>query len=282
MVHRVGDDEVDAVLGAHLGRGEDEALGLVEDAGTAPAPALRLEIGLEVDDLVVGRVGHDEGSVVEGHDLARETEGRVGRGRRDEGVVSRLERAFGGVLLDELAHEGGQTGAVPLAGHRRDDVALGVDDDEGRPGASRVGAPRDELGVVEDGMVDGVALDRRGECVRVGLVLELGRVHPDDGQRVGVLRLDRTQLVEDVEAVDTAEGPEVENEDATPEVGQRQGPSAGVEPATADELGSPDLDPGPEGWLSRHRSRRSASTGKASRHAWVSAGSNSTLRTSSW
>ena len=74
----------------------------------------------------------------------------------------------------------------------------------------------------------------------------------------------RPQLVEDVEAVDAAEGPEVEDDDASAQVGERQRPAAGVEPATADELGRADLDARAQRAASpgRHESLRSASTGK--------------------
>ena len=114
-----------------------------------------------------------------------------GSRRRHVGVVAGLERALGRVLLDELGDERGETGAVPLAGHRGHDVALRVDDDERRPRAGRVGPPRRELRVVEHGVVDGIPLDGRGERDGIRLVLELRRVHADDRQRVGEARLER-------------------------------------------------------------------------------------------
>jgi hypothetical protein len=88
-------------------------------------------------------------------------------------------------------------------------------------------------------MLHAVALDRGDQRVRVGLVDELGRVDADDHQLLGVLLLHRAQLVEDVQAVDAAERPEVEQDEATSQVadGQRGG---GVEPAAAGELGSTD------------------------------------------
>jgi hypothetical protein len=59
-------------------------------------------------------------------------------------------------------------------------------------------------------MRDLVTLDGRGESTVVGLVRELRRVHSDDHQHVGVLPLQLPQLVENVQAVDAAEGPEVQ------------------------------------------------------------------------
>ena len=71
-------------------------------------------------------------------------------------------------------------------------------------------------------------------------------------------------LDEHVEAVDAAEGPEVEEDDATTQVGERERPAAGVEPATSDELGGPDLDPRSQRLRARrHVSLRSGRTGKA-------------------
>src|SRR3546814_8537941 len=94
-------------------------------------------------------------------------------------------------------------------------------------------------------MVHRVALDRSPERVRIGLVHELRRVRPDHDQLVGELLLYRAQLVEDVQAVDAAEGPEVEQHEASAELAQGQR-AGGVEPAAAAELG------GAHAWSRRH------------------------------
>lgn len=101
VVDGVGHEQVDAEPVGHLGRREQDTLRLVEDAFATPAGALALQVLLEVHDLVVGRVADDEGPVGQGDRLAREAQRRVGGGRRDVGVVARLERALGPVLLDE-------------------------------------------------------------------------------------------------------------------------------------------------------------------------------------
>ena len=80
-------------------------------------------------------------------------------------------------------------------------------------------------------MVDGVPVDGGDDRVVLGLVDELGRVDADRHQDVGVVCLERAQLVEDVQAVDAAEGPEVEQDDLAAQVGQREGATPGVEPA---------------------------------------------------
>ena len=90
-------------------------------------------------------------------------------------------------------------------------------------------------------MVHAVALHRRDQRVRVGLVHELRRVHADDDQLLGVLLLERPQLLQDVQAVDAAEGPEVEKHEAAAQLGDRVRRAAGVEPASAAELGGTDL-----------------------------------------
>ncbi len=125
---------------------------------------------------------------------------------------------------------------VPLAGQLRDDVALGVDDDQRRPGPHGVLLPGRELRVVEHRVVHGVPLDRGGQGVRVGLVRELRRVHADGDEHVGVRCLERAQLVQDVQAVDAAERPEVEQHDLAAQVGEGQVAPAGVQPAAPGQL----------------------------------------------
>ena len=126
---------------------------------------------------------------------------------------------------------------VPLAGVLRDDVALRVDEHQRRPGPGGVGLPGDELGVVEDGVLHGVPLDGLGERHRVGLVHELRRVHADDDQLLGEPLLQRPQLVDDVQAVDAAEGPEVEQHEAAAQVAQGDG-AVGVQPGPAASSGA--------------------------------------------
>ena len=163
--------------------------------------------------------------------LGREPQGgRLGR-RRLVRRVPATQGAPGLVLGDQLGDQAVQAVAVPLPGQLGDQVALRVDDGQRRPGAHRVGAPGAQLRVVEDRMVDAVPLDRGGERHRIGLVHELRRVDADDDEDVAVLLLQRPQLVQHVQAVDAAEGPEVHDQDATSEVGERVRLPARVEPA---------------------------------------------------
>ena len=66
----------------------------------------------------------------------------------------------------------------------------------------------------------------------VGLVHELGRVHADDHHGVAVLLLQLPELVQDMEAVDAAEGPEVQHHDLSAKIAERQFLTTGVEPTT--------------------------------------------------
>ena len=56
----------------------------------------------------------------------------------------------------------------------------------------------------------------------------------DRDQRVRELRLQGTQLVEDVEAVDAATGPEVQEDDAPAQLGEGERAATGVQPAAAE------------------------------------------------
>src|SRR5205823_7558967 len=111
-------------------------------------------------------------------------------------------------------------------------VALGVDQHQGGPGAYAVAPPDDPLGVVDHRVGDLVAQDGLADRFGVLLVVELGRVYADDDQDAGVLGLQLGQVRQGVDAVDAAERPEVEQDDAALEVGQADG-AGGVEPGSA-------------------------------------------------
>jgi hypothetical protein len=236
-------------------------LRFVEHVRTSPPPALGLEVHLELHELVVRCVGNDERAVWKERDLARESQRALRRGRRRIRGIPPAQRPLGRVLGDELVDESGDAGRVALTGHRGDDVPLRVDHDKGRPGSGGVRLPRHQLGVVEDGVPHGIALDRGLDRRRVALVLELRRVHPENDELLGEPLLDRPQLVEHVKTVNAAERPEVEQDDASAELGERQGVAAGVEPAPADQLGRPNPD------VSAHEKAGAGRQGPESRRA---------------
>ena len=156
---------------------------------------------------------------------------------RRRATSPRVKRAALACSVDQLREQGVYGVRVPLTGVLRDDVALRVDQHQRRPGPRGVGLPGHQLGVVEDRVPDLVPLDRGRQRRRVRLVLELRRVHPDHDQLVGVLLLDRPELVEHVQAVDAAERPEVEQHEAPAEVLDRVRPAGRVQPTAPDELG---------------------------------------------
>jgi hypothetical protein len=249
VVDGVGDEDVVAQRLAQLLRHEAQAVGLAEPrVVTVDQPALtgadppheRLAVDRQLGERVVPRVGHQEVAARQGHGLGGEPQ-RAGRGlRRHVRAVAAVQRALGVVLRDQLVHDRLDRGRVPLPRHLRDDVPLGVDHHQRRPGAGGVRAPGDELGVVQHRVVHLVPLDGGRQRVRVRLVRELGRVHAHDHQLVAVAILQLTQLVQHVQAVDATEGPEVEDHDLPPQVGEGDVVAAGVEPAPPDECGRAD------------------------------------------
>jgi hypothetical protein len=132
------------------------------------------------------------------------------------------------VLGDEFGDEHGQAVRVALTGEVRHDVTLGVNDHQGGPGAGGVGLPRVQFRVVQDRVADLVPFHGGGQRHRICLVLELGRVHADGHQDVGVLLLEGAELIQHVQAVDAAEGPEVQQHDLAAQGLEVQGFAAGV------------------------------------------------------
>jgi len=93
-----------------------------------------------------------------------------------------------------------------------------VSEDQGGPGADGVSLPDLKLSVIHDRMSDLVASDSvaKGGCL--ALLGEFGGVNPDDDQDIVVRGFQRLQLREDVQAVDSAIRPEIEQHHASSEV----------------------------------------------------------------
>ena len=113
-----------------------------------------------------------------------------------------------------------------------DDVAVGVDQHQGGPGAGSPQLPDEEVLVVHHGMFDVVSGDDASDVVGFALIGELGAVNSDDHQLVRVLQLEALQIGNDVDAVDAPVGPEVEQDDLSPQVGQLDR-SCDIEPIEA-------------------------------------------------
>ena len=215
VVDGVGDEHIVAELFAQIFGYEGEAGGFVEACFGAGAVDVALD-GV-VDGVVTATVGVDDGVEVGGYlqdavacaicdevgafavaeevcgaefggqfdGLAGEGVGAGCLGAGYVGAVAAVQGALRLVLGDELAHEGGEALYVAFAGEVGDDVAFGVDDDEGGPCAGGVCLPGGQFGVVEYGVGDVVAVD--GCCERYGVcfVFEFGAVYADGDEYVG-------------------------------------------------------------------------------------------------
>lgn len=245
MVDRVGDR--DPAVGQH---GEPLRLGepgLVRPAVGEPSvprtdvTADRLTVTLELDQAVAGGVGDEEAAVGQEQRLAGEAQMRGDRFGRDVGAVAAAQRALRPVLGLQLLDQLRDGVRMALAGVLGDDIALGVDDDQRGPGPYGVLLPGRQLRIVEDRVVDLVPLDGVDDGLVLGLVDELRRVHPDDHQGVAVLLLQLAQLIEDMQTVHTAEGPEIQDHNTSSQVSEGVLLVACIEPAAlADQLGGPD------------------------------------------
>ena len=88
------------------------------------------------------------------------------------------------------------------------------------------------IAIVNDGMADRQPPHRVGDGGRLLLAGKLRRVNADDHQLAAVLSLQLPQLRDDVQTVDSAEGPEVEHHDLAAQLAQRQR-AIGVDPVQA-------------------------------------------------
>jgi hypothetical protein len=251
VVDRVGDHDVVAKARREILRHEAQAVRLAESRlvrcavdqtalARADAPHERLAVRRELGEGVMTGVRDQEVPVRQRECLRGEPQRARRRSGRHVGPRTTVQSALRRVLGDQIGDERGDRGAVPLPRHLRHDVPLRVDDHERRPGPRCERTPGDQLRVVEDGVPHLVPLDGGGERVGISLVLELGRVHAHDDELVAVLLLDRAQLVEDVQAVDAAEGPEIQDDNLAPQLRERHAAAAGVQPAAADQLGRAD------------------------------------------
>ncbi len=233
----------------------------------ADAPHHALAVRRQLHQLVPGGVADQEIPGRQQQRLAGEAERGGLRLRRHVRTVAPAQGALGRVLGLQLLHQLRYRVRVPLAGVLGDDVPLGVDHHQRGPGPHRVLLPRGQLGVVEHRVLHPVPLHGVHHRLVLRLVHELRRVHPDDHHRVPVLLLQLPQLVQDVQAVDAAEGPEIQNDDASPQVGEGVLGVARVQPAAlADQLGGPDPDA--PGCALTHASRVARPRGKP-RSLWI-------------
>src|SRR6266850_2069306 len=100
--------------------------------------------------------------------------------------------------------------AIALSRQPTDDVTRRIDQIARRPGVNGIRFPNFKVGVVDNRMLNLVAENDAADILEVFFVFELGRVDADDDQLVRILFLELLQIGNDVNAVDAAVGPEVE------------------------------------------------------------------------
>ena len=106
-------------------------------------------------------------------------------GARHVGAVAAVQGTLRFVFCDEFVDEGSEALYVAFAGEVGDDVAFGVDDDEGGPCAGGVCLPGGQFWVVEYGVGDVVAVDGCGERYGVCFVFEFGAVYAHGDEYIG-------------------------------------------------------------------------------------------------
>ncbi len=149
------------------------------------------------------------------------------------------ERSASLVLRDEPVDDFAESAHLPLARRLRDDISLGIDEHQGRPGPNGILAPQLGARVGENRVRDAVALNRRGDRRRIGLVLELRGMDAEDGEHVGVRRLERAELGQHMQAVGAARRPEVQQHEPTAQL-REPGRCPGPQGVGRTQLGGAD------------------------------------------
>src|SRR5205085_11093242 len=98
-------------------------------------------ISSQLRERVVAGICDEHASGREHDGLRREPQQRGNRFRWDVRPVSTVKGALALVLVDELGDQRVETVCVTLAGELSDDVPLGVDERERRPGTNSVRTP---------------------------------------------------------------------------------------------------------------------------------------------
>jgi hypothetical protein len=123
------------------------------------------------------------------------TGNRFGRHVRS---LTAVQGAFGVMFFDELIDQRVQARDVAFPGQVRDNIPLGIDNDQGGPGACGISLPGDQFGVIEDGVGDVVTFDGRSDRFSFGFVIKFWGVHADGDQHIGVFGFQRAQLIQHV------------------------------------------------------------------------------------
>ena len=121
------------------------------------------------------------------------------------------------------------------------DVPAGIDGNQRGPGANGIGAPHAELAIVQYGVEDA---EPNGGIANAGcltLSRELAAVDADHRDLAREQLLELPQLRKDMNAVDSAVGPEIQQQQLATKVGEREPATARVHPVECiGKLGSAD------------------------------------------
>ena len=111
-------------------------------------------------------------------------------------------------------------------------IAVRVDEDQGGPGVDAETPPDFHVGVVDDRVLDFITADGFADAIGKLFVFEFGRMDADDDQNTRIFGFELGQVGQSMNAVDAAQGPEIEQDDPSLEIrkGQRLG---GIEPGDA-------------------------------------------------
>ena len=156
--------------------------------------------------------------------------GRSFSGKNLSGVSFSSPRAL--CLRDELADHTVELVVIPLAGGRADEPRLRR---RSAPASASSGRRTASRSTWSASLTTGCLIRTRATLRRMFSVscsaVNLARVHADDHELVLVLLLELRQVGQDVVAVDAAVGPEIQQDDLAPQLGQAD--RAAVDPAHA-------------------------------------------------
>ena len=143
----------------------------------------------------------------------REPQRLVGDGDGRHRNWSAVHQPFRVVLRNHVAKEGADPVEGELAFVLGENLPARIDEHQRRPGANRVALPDGKVGVVDDRM--GQVVPQHGGPQILGAFLgrELGGVDADHDEFGSKFVFELPQLREDVQAVDSAVGPEVEHDE---------------------------------------------------------------------
>jgi len=182
------------------------------------------------DDAVMVAVG-DEQRVPNRQYLAGEAQGagRLANFLERDGRRSRMKQT---AVLELLQHPGDDRielfeGQFALV--LSDDAALRVDEHQGRPGTPAEALPDRKVPVVDDRVFDAISEHGFSKVGRLALSVKFRGVDADHDHAVPVFPFDLPQLRKRVHAVDSTEGPKIDDRQPPAQVGDVQRPG-NVEP----------------------------------------------------